>query len=108
MSLDLYYRRLAFYKGRGGIAMEGEVTVRLKTPPVIMPTAIEVDYGESHGGDLIFAPFIRENAHSERRSMSPPEIDVIKAFLRTIWLAGTGAAARIPVLTDRRSDQPGG
>ena len=102
MSTDLYHRRLVYYPGRGGIAKEGDFELRLRVPPPVMPHLVEIDFGEIHPGLLTFPPFVREHLHSKVRDMTAEEIANARAWLASLHLAATTAAALPPVFVERR------
>ncbi len=102
MSTDLYYRRLAYYAGRGGVAKEGNLVLHLDAPPPVIPNLVEIDYGESHRGELAWPPFVRLHGHSQKRDMTPPEILLVRDWLGGLLRAVIKVAASPPNPEERR------
>jgi hypothetical protein len=102
MSTDLYYRRLAYYAGRGGIAKEGDLEYRLHVPPPVLPRIAEIDYGEIASGEMAWPPFMREHGDGRKRDLTPPEILLVRGWLASLLSAVVGAAVNAPTQQERR------
>jgi hypothetical protein len=104
MSVDLYYRRLHYRMGRGGMAKEGDVRLELHTAPIVLPEAVEIDFGEVQRGVLAYDPYVRAEGEA-KRDMTAPEIIAVRVWLSGL-LAGVMRAAGIsvPMIDDRRRE----
>lgn len=106
MSADLYYRRLHYRMGRGGVAKEGDLRLELHSPPIVFPDAVEIDLGEIQKDVLAYDPYIVRRQGEAKDDMTAPEIIAVRR-----WLFGLlscvlrAAASEVPVMQcDRRRE----
>src|SRR5688572_27893287 len=103
MSIDLYYRRLHYRTGRGGMAKEGDVRLELHEAPIVFPQAVEIDFGEIEVGELAYDPYIRPSEGEAKRDMTAPEVIAARRWLAGLLLGVMRAAmAAVPLIEDRR------
>ena len=104
MSDVYYFRRLIYEARKGGLLKEERLRLELTSPPpMFAPDVLKIDYGEVNAGQPLFDPFVQDNAHSRPRDMTPPERELLLAWMREIWIRATGAARRLPALVERRA-----
>lgn len=104
MSFDLYYRRLSYHAGRGGVAKEGNLCLRLDEPPQVLPGIIDIEFGEIAKGEQAWNPYVRQQGNGKKRDMTPPEILLVSGWLTKLGEAikAAMADANRTVLTERR------
>lgn len=102
MSTDLYYRRLAYHPGRGGVAKEGQLCFMLDAPPTVLPRIIEIEFGEIAQGEMAWQPYIREHGDGRKRDLTPPEILLVRGWLASLLAAVIGVALNVPTSQERR------
>lgn len=102
MSTDLYYRRLAYHPGRGGIAKEGQLSFVLDSPPAVLPSIIEIEFGEIAQGEMAWQPYVREHGDGRKRDLTPPEILLVRGWLASLLGAVMCAAFKTPPVQERR------
>lgn len=103
MSIDLYWRRLVWNKGRGGIAKEGDLVLTLHSAPPVFPNVVELDIGEVRRGEFSYDPVIRDADCECRRDITPPEVVAFRLWMASL-LDAVMRKARVPpdVKEDRR------
>lgn len=102
MSIDLYHRRLSYHAGRGGIAKEGRLSFVLDAPPLVMPRALDIEFGEIAPGDMAWQPYVREQGHGQKRDMTPPEILLVRGWLASLLSAFMALYVTTPTPQERR------